>query len=215
MTLSERENSKFFLCYSLCLLLIVVVGFPSHAIVNAHKLPPMRPLLHFHAISLGLWYVLFFTQATLIQRGKRALHQKLGTLSVLLVLVMLPTGLLVSMQNAERTGDDTVLLANTVNVLVFSMFYVSALLCRNTPELHKRLMTFAALSLMLPAFARLAYIFDLPDFAPLPLWIGLAVILPLHDIVRDKKISKGSIYGLVGVVLHVAALIIFVGPPPA
>jgi len=215
MTLNERENGKFFLYFSLGLLLIVVFGFPGHAIVNTDKLPPMRPLLHFHALSLGLWYALFFTQAILIRRGNRALHQKLGTLSVVLVLVMLPTGLLVSMQNAARTGDDTVLMANLVNVSVFSVFYASALLCRKAPELHKRLMAYAALSLMLPAFARLTYIFDLPAFAPLPMWLAFAVMLPIYDFVRHKRISKGSIYGFAGVLLHVAALIIFVGPPPA
>jgi len=42
---------------------------------------------------------------------------------------------------------------------------------RKIPDYHQRLMAYAALSLMLPAFARVAYIFDLPEFAaPLLIW---------------------------------------------
>jgi hypothetical protein len=207
------HGERFFFAYSLTMFLIVVSAFPIHALINGGHLPPIRPILHLHALALGSWYALMVLQTGLIGRGRFGLHKGLGIASLLLVGLMLPTGIWVSYENMLRTGDNTILIANSANVSVFLIFYTLGLVWRARAALHKRFMLYAGLALMLPAFARVAYIFKLNDFMVLPMWLAFLLAIPVYDLITERKIKTATAIG-VGINLLYIATLLMVGPPP-
>ncbi|KPP82574.1 MAG: hypothetical protein HLUCCA04_00520 [Oceanicaulis sp. HLUCCA04] len=165
----SQRGERFFFVYSLVLFGIVAVFFPLHALVNADYLPPIRPVLHIHAVLTGSWFALIVLQTWLIGQGRTGLHKALGASSIVLVLAMLPTGVWVSYENFQRTGAAQIFYSNCVNVTFFALYYAMALNWRKTAALHKRFMMLASLSIMFPALARVGYVFDLNPFAVLPM----------------------------------------------
>jgi hypothetical protein len=207
------RSERFFFLYSLTLFLIVLIFFPLHAIVNPGDLSPMRPLLHAHALALGLWFALTVVQTRLIGTGRTGLHMGLGKASLILVAIMLPLGLWVSYENMLRTGAPQIFLGNSINVAAFALFYAMALAWRKTAAMHKRFMMLASLSLMLPALARIGYVLQLSPYAVLPMWLCLLIALPVYDLLRERRITTASVIGLILSVIYLGALI-SIGPPP-
>lgn len=207
------RGERFFFFYSLTLFLIVLIFFPLHALINSDYLPPVRPLLHVHAIALGSWYALIAVQAGLIGTGRAGLHMTLGKASLVLVAIMLPLGVWVSYENMVRTGAPQIFLVNSVNVAVFAIYYAMAMVWRKTGALHKRFMMLASLSLMLPALARVTYVLHLDPYAALPMWLVLLFALPAYDLIRERKIKTASVVGLILSVVYIGVLM-SIGPPP-
>ena len=207
------RGERFFFFHSLVLFGIVAVFFPLHAIVNSDHLPPIRPMLHAHALLMGSWFALVVFQTGLIGRGNVALHKTLGAFSPILVAAMLPVGILVSYENMIRTGEPQIFYGNSVNAAFFTLYYLMALNWRKTADLHKRFMLLASLSLMFPALARLGYVFHLNPFAVLPMWLVLLFALPVYDFVRERKIKRATAVGLVLTLVYIGILLT-IGPPP-
>lgn len=213
MVAMAGRGERFFFFYTLALFAIVVSAFPLHALVNGDHLSPMRPHLHLHAVSMGLWFALMVVQTSLIARGRAGLHRTLGIASLALVPVMLGTGLFISWENMVRTGDSTIFIANGANAIVFLIFYGLALFNRAKAALHKRFMLFAGLALMLPAFARVTYIFQLNEYLVLPIWLVFLLAVPAYDLIRERKIKTASAIAIGVNILYIGALLAM-GPPP-
>ncbi|MFY0637439.1 hypothetical protein [Maricaulis maris] len=213
MVTTAGRGERFFFFYALALFAIVVSAFPLHALINGDHLAPMRPHLHLHAVSMGLWYALMVVQTGLIARGRAGLHKTLGFASLALVAIMLPTGIWVSWENMQRTGENTILIANSANVTVFLVFYGLGLLNRTTAELHKRFMLFAGLALMLPAFARVTYVFHLNEYLVLPIWLFFLLAIPVYDLISQRKIKTASLIGIGINVLYIGGLLVTTAPP--
>lgn len=199
-------HERFFFGYMLLLFLIVVIAFPLHALVNGDRLPPLRPVLHLHAITMGAWYALTVVQSGLIQRDNRVLHRKLGSLSPVIVIIMLATGIFVSTENAARTGHSGILLANSIASIFFVIFYGLALLLRQRSDWHKRFMAYGALTLMGPAFGRVSYIFDLSSAVVFPMILSLMLAIPIYDWRRYGRVTRPGLAGL-GIFLLMAMVI--------
>ena len=211
--LAAPKGERFFFLYALALFAIVVIFFPAHALFDSEDLPPIRPVLHVHAVSMGLWYALLVLQTALIGAGRVGVHKGLGAASLLLVPVMLGTGLTVSYDNMVRTGENTILIANSANVTLFLVFYGSALALRSRAIVHKRFMMFAAVALMLPAFARVGYVLDLPELAVLPMWLAVLIAIPVYDLVRWRKVEWPSLVGIGVNIAYIATLLAIIPPP--
>ncbi|MEQ8434342.1 MAG: hypothetical protein RIA71_08880 [Oceanicaulis sp.] len=213
MTQAPARADRFFLFFALTLFLIIMIGFPGHALLNPERLPPIRPLLHVHAVSMGAWYALLLTQTALVAAGRVGLHRKLGAASLLLAPLVLGTGLLVSYQNMSRTGDPTIFIANTGNCVLFVAFYGTALALRARPALHKRLMMFAALALMLPAYARFVQLFGRSEMEAIIPWLVLLLVLPVYDLISQRRIKKITL-ACVGANFAFIAFLLAALPPP-
>lgn len=212
--MESTKPDLFFRNMMWTMLAVVVIFFPANALVNGFDaLAPMRPILHLHALSFGAWFLFATVQASLIQTGNTALHMKLGQLSLLIVLIMLPSGIYVSMENAQRTGNNIILYGNITSVVAFVIFYCIALLRRGPGEWHKRMMLFASLSIMLPAFARVTYTLHIGPYWALPMWLGFLVAIVLHDKRHSGLVTKATYFALMVTVVQIAILLSF-GPPP-
>ncbi len=190
MHTGTSNGEPFFFGYLLTLFLIVVIAFPAHAIINSGYLAPLHPLLHVHAISMGAWYALAVCQAGLIRRGNVALHRRLGAASLLLVAIMLVTGVTVSIQNADRTGDSSILVINSISVVFFVIHYSLALIMRRRAEWHKRFMALGALALMGPAFGRVGYVLGVGEGLIFACVLGFMFAIPLYDWLKQKRVQR-------------------------
>ena len=188
--IGRSSGEPFFFWYLLALFLIVLIAFPAHAIINSNSLAPISALLHLHAISMGVWFALAACQAGLIRSAKVQLHRRLGAASILLVVPMLATGIIVSMQNAARTGDPRILVINGIAVAFFVILYALGLAMRKRGEWHKRFMAFAALALMGPAFGRVGYILNISEELIFACVLGFMFAVPIYDRLKHKAVQK-------------------------
>jgi len=125
------------------------------------------PLVHLHAVLFSAWTLYFVAQATLAARGQNARHRSWGLLGVSLATAMIFVGIAAANDSLARRldaglGDP----ARAIHIVPISlMFLFGVLVCAaiatvTRPEIHKRLMLLATVSVMPPAIARLAFVWN-------------------------------------------------------
>lgn len=175
---------------------------------------PFPPILHVHAILMGLWLTLLLVQATLMATGRPAIHKQLGLLAMVLAPAMVAAGfLLIPAMDGQiidgiRHGPPEVaarlrtVLPIVVNImliqirigLIFAILVAIGLSARRfDPELHKRLMFLATAAALPAATDRIPWLPSTLPGSPLTaeLW-PLLVIAPmfLWDIFRLRRIHR-------------------------
>src|ERR1044071_3246609 len=89
---TRDSDHTFFTAMSIVTALAVAGGFLSTygiKIVNGAAIPP---IIHVHAAIFTSWLVVFVVQALLVNRGRVALHKRIGTASIVLAALMLIIG---------------------------------------------------------------------------------------------------------------------------
>jgi hypothetical protein len=159
-----RFDRWFFSTTAALALLIVLVGFAQTLYLSAWLgPPPVSTLLYVHGTVMTLWYVLFLAQVTLVARRRTDLHRRLGVLTALTGATLIPLGAAVAIAFIKRmhadpeAGPIAAIIAgfDGVTLVVFAGLVATALVWRQRPDVHKRLMTVASLSLLGPPLARL------------------------------------------------------------
>lgn len=182
--------------FAIALFLVPLIGFPLHAIVQPNRLPPMRFVLHAHAVSAGLWFILVITQSFLISKRNYKLHKTLGWWSVGLAIVVLVSGLIVTAQFYERRGMWGFTLGSYISFGMFALFYICGLLGRKNGGFHKRMMLFATIALMPAATNRFAFVFGLDPSLSGPIWIATASLIPIYDLITTRRVSRASMIAI-------------------
>jgi hypothetical protein len=210
MTKRGRESARHFHAVMAWLLVVVAVaGFAPRSIAIVGGAMPNPPLVvHLHAAVMAAWVVLLALQATLQLSGRGDLHRRLGLASLVvapLVLAMLVTITIVRQGDAAGSPAqpvvNNILIVQLRAILLFPVFFVWALLARNTDaETHKRMMLLATLSLLDAAIARMGWLPGIrfpQDYLAVHLYL-LLLIVPalLHDLLRLGRIHRAWIWGL-------------------
>jgi hypothetical protein len=155
---------------------IVLAGFIPDSLmkieaVKAGERPPFPLVLHIHAILMGSFLLLLFTQAWLMATGKSAQHMRLGILGMVLAAALVVVGLILAptmyhmgwdaaqaapagkreaLLGALAVREDVLLLQLRVGML-FPFFLAIGLAARSRDAgMHKRMM-FLATAMALPA----------------------------------------------------------------
>ncbi|MEZ5469960.1 MAG: hypothetical protein R3F18_20160 [Lysobacterales bacterium] len=204
---SDRRE-PFFRNFAWIILATVIVCFGAKAIFDTKDLPPITPLHHLHAVAMLSWFVLFAVQPTLVEAGKVRAHQLLGRLSPLVVLTSFTFALQISLLNWQRMGAPLIITANGVNLTLFAGLYIAAISYRRDAATHKRLMLYATLSMMGPAFGRLPEIFDQSPVLAVPLIFGFQLAPLIHDRIVHRRIHPAS---WVGFALMLGAIPLILG----
>jgi hypothetical protein len=195
------------------------IGLIKGVVSGQQSLPPF--IVHFHAASLSLWLILLLTQATLVYIKRPLLHKKLGLLSFVLAPCILISMLGVEMLNvgnnvfasSDPSPDQATkfmrnvsnsLLIHGISYLFFPIFYVWAILVRQSDnQSHKRLMILATAVLMIPGLGRLLSVTQvLPDLGldivDARHFYMLVLLVPAvgYDIVKDRRPHRIYIIGL-------------------
>lgn len=157
--------SRLYSFVAVAVAVLVFAGFARsyylRAFVSARRL---TPLAHLHGVLLTGWILLFAAQATLIRKGRLALHRRLGVCGAVLAVAIVIVGSLTVAAAIERRFPGIALGRfarifvefDALSLWVFGALVLAALLWRMRSDFHKRLMLCATVALLPPAVGRIA-----------------------------------------------------------
>jgi hypothetical protein len=189
------------------------------AVATAQR-APFPPVLHVHAVLMGLWLLLLLAQTTLMATGHAAYHKQLGLASLVLAPAILLTGLILVptmygqlrdalaaaspglAQNlkAEMAVRTNIMLMQVRAGILFAAFVVLALRARHSnPGFHKRMIVIATLMPLPAAFDRIEWLPSTFPVSPVsPDLYTLLWILPMFtwDLVRLGRVHSAYVVAL-------------------
>ena len=189
-----KKSEPFFFVMALALIAVVVSGFSIAALSRPGGVMATPLFLHLHgAVFLG-WFVLLAVQAFLIGRGSRALHMRLGQMSLVMALAIVVIGYFV-VSHAIAQPDKTIAGRPAVIGAVFPIFdiinfvvaYTLGIANRANGDAHKRFMLASALLMIDPAMARLVLELGGPGVLIFVLELAFFVAMLGYDIYKLRR----------------------------
>jgi hypothetical protein len=197
----RRRERWFYIGMSIALVITVFAGFaPTYYLRPYFNTAPFMPLLHLHGFVFTSWLVLFVTQTTLVAAHRTDIHRRLGVaggvIAVLMVLLGVTTALVRANQGATPLPGISPLSFLVVplgDMFVFPILVGAGFYFRRRPDVHKRLMLLATISILAAAIARLP--FAIMRAGP-PAFFGLTdvfvVACVLYDLVTLRRIHRAT-----------------------
>jgi len=197
----RRRERWFYIGMSIALVITVFAGFaPTYYLRPYFNTAPLMPLLHLHGFVFTSWLVLFVTQTTLVAAHRTDIHRRLGVaggvIAVLMVLLGVTTALVRANQGATPLPGISPLSFLVVplgDMFVFPILVGAGFYFRRRPDVHKRLMLLATISILAAAIARLP--FAIMRAGP-PAFFGLTdvfvVACVLYDLVTLRRIHRAT-----------------------
>ena len=198
----RRRERWFYVAMSIAVVITVFAGFaPTYYLRPYFTATPLIPLLHVHGIVFSSWLVLFVTQTTLVAAHRTDIHRRLGILGGVIAILMILIGSTTAVIRA-KLGVSPVpgvpLLSFLViplgDMFVFSILVGAGFYYRRRPDVHKRLMLLATISILAAAIARLPFAF-IQQAGPLA-FFGLTdvfvVAVLLYDLITLKRIHRAT-----------------------
>jgi hypothetical protein len=156
----STTSRQFYVWMSGICLAIAVLGFmPTYFVPVARGQFSGEPVVHIHGAILFAWVALFFTQSLLVARGKILAHRSWGMLGVSIATAMvfiIVTLVSLRIRQASAPGQPAGM-AHDVRafewpiiseLLYFVPVFVWAIVTIRRPEIHKRLLLLATISMM-------------------------------------------------------------------
>lgn len=164
---------------------------------------PLMPLLHLHGIVFTSWLVLYLTQTILITAKRTDIHRRLGILgaviAVLMILIGTTTAIIRAQQGSTPPGGPPPLVFLVIplaDILVFASLVGAGFYFRRRPDVHKRLMLLATISILGAAIARLPFAFFQAGppafFGVTDLFIAACL---LYDLISLGRIQRATAFG--------------------
>lgn len=218
---SAKKPRWFFFCIAVILIGIVAFGFsPSFFLRNAMNptsatRPPLPLYLVFHGVALSCWYLLFAAQTWLVATRRVSVHRTLGVLGAVLAVLVVALSLNVVLRAPARDmaagqsveGISLMVIGDLFLVVLFSSLVSLAIANRRKPDVHKRLMALASVSLIAPAIARLP-----GAEAHLPLSVivpqlSFCASLIVYDIVTKRRVLAVTGWGVASYLLAIGVAV--------
>ncbi|MBI5261434.1 MAG: hypothetical protein HY852_06405 [Bradyrhizobium sp.] len=203
---------------------VAFLGFaPTYWVPLAHRTFSGSPVVHFHGFLFFTWTLYFAFQAWLAASGRLARHRSLGIVGVSLATAMTIFGFLVavhSMKQGAATGQTEAGIAFSIvplsGIAFFATVFTLAIVYTRQPEVHKRLVLLASISLLDAAVARWFLTFLAPAGPPGPPPVSVTIapalvayLLLIAAIVHDRR-TRGSthpVYAYGGIALLAVKLL--------
>jgi hypothetical protein len=194
--------------------LVVFIGFArTYYLRFLFHLPPLDWMLHLHGALMTGWFVLFFLQVWLANRGRTAIHRKLGWFSLVWMLGIVAVGTYVAIRGADRDllhlpPDNApppleFMEFILIDLYLFAAFVSAGILKRRNRGYHMRFMLLACLCMTGPGIIRIPFrTFPALSFlgtgGPLGLF-GLDLLLlygcVLIDTIRQRRLHPAFLLG--------------------
>lgn len=204
-TADLRSERRYFTTSAILTTLLAIAGFTPHYLMpnaSAGLFAPLTPFLAFHASLMASWMAIFLVQSLLISAGRLAWHKKLGIAAMVIAILIVPTGCMATLIPGERAiirhtpemlQRLNVVALETTQMLLFGGMVAMAIMKRNRPAVHKRLMLLATLSILPNAIVRLALIGVLPfyyNWEFLGLWAFMILCFVAADSLRIGRLHS-------------------------
>jgi|ERR1700733_6140569 hypothetical protein len=170
--------------------------------------PDLPPLVQIHGAIMTLWCIGFIIQTWLIEARQIRLHQRLGIGMAALATIVVLLGETLTVNGVAREGRlhqlgkfHYLLGINSVNLLLFAVLVGLGIAFRGKPDVHKRLMVLAAVTLLAPAVARIVLLFT---HKPLPQFLAFYTCLLLCvavDTLRHRRLHSVFAIGALIVII--------------
>lgn len=198
----KAPERKFYSRMALFLVVVVLLGFgPSfylRGIVPAYPRPnpTLPPSVILHGSVFTLWMLAIVAQTQLIAARKHEVHMRLGKLTMLLAILMIPVMYLAAVWQVARANQPPFTDPLTWTIVPLSAIIPFAILVsqgwthRRNAQWHKRLMLSAAILVVMgPSVGRLPIAPPtLPGFT-IQFLLGLLLFVPLF--VWDRRTQGG------------------------
>jgi hypothetical protein len=221
--IDRRRYRTFSISVAFTAILIVFAGFSRSYYLNGYFLRRnLTWVLHLHGLIFSLWFLLLPMQILLVAIGRTDLHRRLGVAGGFLAAIMVPLGVFIAIHAAKYGSPSTppgvpplgFLAVPLTDVFVFGMLVGAAILYRRKPEIHKRLMILATLSILSPAIGRIPFLLAFG----VPVIFGVVVLAVLifvaYDTAIHKRLHRASLLGGLFVILSFPARLIVSGTSP-
>lgn len=205
-----RSMRWFFVCMASVLIIIVAVGFaPSFylpSVIRPEQLAAGKydnpSYIVAHGILLSLWFLLFFTQAFLIATKREHIHRRLGIAGVAVAAALVPLTLVVITRSVARSNLSALAVIGDYGVLaLFAGMVTVAIWNRRKPDVHKRLLLIASISLTAPAIVRWPGAEAAVPLSVVVPQLTLFAVLIVHDIVTRRRVHQATVWGVAAYVL--------------
>jgi hypothetical protein len=202
----------FYACLAAILLVIVAVGFEQsfylrnvlHAGLARRSILPVY--LVAHGIALTLWFLLFLAQTLLASFGRVRFHRSLGITGAALAAVVFALSMLVVVRSVVRETS-LVVIGDIALLILFAILVTASIRFRRQPQVHKRLMAIASISIVAPAIARWPRAQSmLPISVVLPQLLLYAAQV-IYDVRSSRRLHSATVWGVVGYVVAVGITI--------
>ncbi len=171
--MTSSKTLPFHAAAAMIFIAVAVVAFsPRYLLPLLGGSDETRWILHAHAISGFLWLLLFTAQMRFIQKKNIRTHRTFGFFSFPLAIILVATGVYVTLELFWRArgltnpGANPVLLVNLSDMLIFGVLYAVGVMSRRRTHDHKAMMFLAALSLMNAASFRIIALITGPGPVP-------------------------------------------------
>lgn len=166
VALPPRSGNRFFVGVAIAMLVVIALGFgKSFYLRPVMNDAPLPVYLVVHGLVMTAWYLVFLAQAMLVSSRRTAVHRRLGVAGVVLAAAVVVTGAMVHLRLIPRMhalgqiaspGDfafaTEFVLQGLASLVPFVVLVTWAVLGRRRPEVHKRLMFWAMVWAIGPAF---------------------------------------------------------------
>lgn len=206
----------FFFAAHCALLAVVLVGFGRTFYLRAFfDLGPLPARLYVHGAILTLWFSFTVAQTWLIRSGQRRWHRRVGYAAATYATAVVVSGIVVNSHFAAevtspKDAANFIVWGNYLSLLLFTLYVGFGVLMRKRAEAHKRLMLFASVAIIGPAFARFPLwpIFAGGLNAAVNYAIGglllLLVSLIAWDIVTRRRLHPVTWLGVIAIIASLA-----------
>jgi hypothetical protein len=231
MTDDRRERAAvasparpFYFHMALACAAVAFLGFaPTYFVPMARGTLSATPVIHAHGILFFAWTLYFVWQTWLAASGRVARHRSIGMIGVSLATAMTIFGFLVGVSAMKRSaaiGQTDAGIAFAIvpwsGILLFAVVFAIAIAMVRKPEVHKRLMLLAGISILDAAVARWFLTFLAPPGPPGPPPVAVTIppafvayLLLVVAIVHDWR-SRGrphAVYVIGGILLVAVKLL--------
>jgi len=201
-----REKGRYFYVWmaAVCALLAFGAFAPTYWLQLPAGTFVGSPLLHIHGLLFSTWTLLLLSQTLLVAKGRIDHHRAWGLVGISLATAMVLIGLAAAIETLNKGlaagyGDQSraFMILPVTAISLFAGFFVAAIANIRRPEVHKRLILLATISLLQAAMARVFFVLITgggpglrPGLGPPPpLIIGL-----VPSLVVEVLILAGIVY---------------------
>ena len=195
------QRSRYFLAAACIALAVVLIGFWKTFILPSFQGTfTAPPVIYIHGAFLFAWTVFLVFQSMLIRRKNLKLHRKIGWAGPILMLGVAISTMAAGIYVLKRdfSGQGQLAVSNflptfTTTPLIFVILVTAGIIYRRRPEIHKRLMLLAMISIIWAAFGRFRHYFP-PFEQSMLVFQGIIPTSMVFVVMLWEKFTKGRIH---------------------